>query len=52
VVLSPETLHTGGRVYKVFKPTNLVKLKGNGRSFQRKEIKNGRPKRPAEKKIT
>ena len=49
VVLTLEVLHTGGGIYKMLKSTHLVKLIGNGRHFQGKEIKNGRPRRLAEK---
>ena len=52
VVLSPEALHTGGRVYKVLKSTHLGKLKGSERSFRGKEIKNRRPRRSVEEKRT
>jgi len=45
VVLGPEALHTGGRVYKVLKSTHLGKLKGCERSFQRNETKNRRLRR-------
>ena len=52
VVLGPEALHIGRRIYKMFKPTHLGKLKGFERNFQRKETKNIRSRRPAEEKIT
>ena len=45
VVPSPKALHTGHRIYEVFKPTHLGKLKGCERSFRRKKIKNRRPSR-------
>ena len=52
MVLGPEALHTSQRIYKMFKPTHLDKLKEFERNFQRKETKNKRPKRLAEEKIT
>ena len=51
VVLNPETLHTSGRVYEVFKSTHLGELKGCKRSFQRKETKNKRPRRKEPKEV-
>ena len=51
VVFSPETFHTDGKVYKVFKSTHLSELKGCERSFQREETKNRRPRRKELKEV-
>ena len=45
MVLSPEALHAGWRIYEVFEPTHLGELKGCERNSQRKKTKNKRPRR-------
>ena len=47
VIPSPKTLHTGIKIYEVFKPTRLNKLRGCERNFLNKEVKNRRPRRLA-----
>jgi len=52
VVLGPEALYTGGRIYEVFESTYLSKLKGSGGNVFEKELKIRRLRRLAEKKRT
>ena len=52
VVLGPEALHIGRRIYKVLESTHLSKLRGSKGNFFEKELNIRRPRRLAEKKRT